>query len=94
MEEILDELKLLQSDNISAHTQIINLKNQVTMLQNMVNGLQAERAEREKTIVSEVKNCLENNALIKSYIQDQLDSIRAEALLSAREELNNISESI
>lgn len=93
-EELKQQVSHLQNDLISLRVEVINLKNQVTMLQGMVNGLQSERAQREKTLVSEIHNCMQNNVMIKSYIQDEIEKGKTEAFHKAKQSLIEMSDSI
>lgn len=60
------------------------LKTQVEMLQGIVNGLQAEKKNLSKSIIEAMKN----DNMITSFIDSQLDKLRAEAMNEARKELS------
>jgi hypothetical protein len=89
-----EELELIGTDINNVRIEIINLRSQVTMLQNMVNGLQKERAEREKSISREVQLILCHDNEIRTMMKYQVEELAAAQRNKILKELSDKADSI
>lgn len=70
--------------------QIRRLKNQVEMLQGIVDGLQIDK----KTLTTQIVQIMKDDSLIKNYISEQLEELKREAEEKAFKRLSAISDKI
>ena len=90
----IEYVQQLENDLNSLRVEVSNYKRQLEMITTQVQMLQAERAQREKTITKDVIAVMENNLLVNNYIQEQIENIKVEAKKAARQELNDKANSV